>query len=341
MIRARTWGERWDVWQETNAPRVAKPAHKSKKNVTVRRPNPMRERVPFLASASSDLDEGFASESDAGSEATPRESPRKTIEDSLRSLVGYTPDNSGMSSELYPPPMRTSTPVHAQDFDWYGITSRSRAMTPTPPPYSESEANSTIISSPIKARVLDGMVTPKARQVLVSIDDELDAAIVREMERRADTFHRLGLLGRCWGAWSQSAAWIQRTTSQIDSVRDTILLRQSLAKWRTIHEFRLTQPGTADAHYAHKKQQEVIDRWLARLRDRRLEKLEQQYGVDRETDAKRRVWRTWRTKHVQIQTRRWEDDLKKREAVAVQHLNRNSLRRTFDVSCSTPGLADN
>lgn len=290
----------------------------------------IRSRVPFLASASSDLDEAFYEGSEAASEGVAeRESPRKAMAEGMRSLVGYTPAQSDADDSFEPyRPMRSATPVYAQDHGYFADALRETAVTPTPPPYSESEANSTVTSVIVPL----GPVTPalpRVRQLVA--EKHVDPAVLRELERRADAFDRLGLMGRCWGAWRQSAEWIYRTSKQIDSVRDTLLLQQSLNKWRAVHEYHLSRPGTADAHYEHKRKQEILDRWLVRLRDRRLEKLQQQYATSRDTQAARQAWKTWRTKLAKRRTKRWENDMRARETSVVQKFNDNRARKAFDV----------
>lgn len=321
MIRAPTWGERWDVWRSTHGIDLAPPPISP-------HPHPLRSRVPFLASASSDLDEGFAdSEAEQDSDVPLRESPRKAIH---RSLVGYTPVQSDTDVTL---PVRTSTPVSAQ-FNAYRERARSTTVTPTPPPYSESDTSQHTLQSPISGltpRARNRFVTPKPPVFDIP---ELDPTVVRQMEAQADAFYRLGLLGRCWGDWFQAAEWIMRTSARIDNVRDTILLRQMLQRWRAAHEYRLEQPGTADAHYIAGLQSKVVTRWLARLRQRRLEGTAINMERIKERKALHGAWVTWRARLVKRRTKRWEEDIRVREKEVVARFDGRQVAQMFDVRTS-------
>lgn len=323
MIRARTWGERWDVWRSTNGVDLVPPPVSPL-------PHPLRARVPFLASASSDLDEGFAdSEADAGSDMPGRESPRKAIH---RSLVGYTPVESDADVT---PPLRTSTPVQAQ-FSAYRERDRDRArgpsVTPIPPPYTESDISQPTLRSPISGltpRTRNRFMTP--RQIVYDIPD-LEPTVVRQMEAQADNFYRVGSLGRCWGMWFQATEWIMRTSARIDKVRDDILLRQTLQRWQAVHDYRLAQPGTADSHYAARVQSQAIGQWLARLRERRLETTAINMESVRERKVLHGAWVSWRTRLVKRRTKRWEEDIRERERAVVQRLDGRKVAQVFDVS---------
>lgn len=275
----------------------------------------MRARVPFLASASSDLDEGYADESDAGSDVPQRQSPRKAfVARGIRSLVGYTPAQSEVDEESFdvPVPIRTSTPVFSQ--------TPHRKTSPIPPTYSESELETS-------RSMTAGFSTPKPRRTA----RELNPAYAAELEAQADAFHRLGLLGRCFEVWLQSEDWIRRTTEQIDAVRDNLLLRETLTRWRDLHDAHLKLPGTADAHYAHRLQQQAIDQWLKKLRQKRLEAKEKQFIYAVEHVTTMRTWQTWRRKLVNRRTEIWAADLKRREAVAATKVREHALRGVFDV----------
>lgn len=342
MVRAATWGERWDVWRsmhdETRAAAVSAASSTSKP----RSMNPLKSRVPFLASASSDLDEGFADESGAESEAAVRESPRKNLRKTLetfraQSLVGYTPSNSGEedSLDLVGPPIRTSTPRKARkssgyhvydDFSKFLDTRRTSSLSPTPPTYEES-----VTYSPINPdRTLTA--TPKATDDVRYIHPRE----LRDLEFKADQFLRLGLMGRCFSTWYQSADWIWSTSNKIQEVRNMLLLRHHLHRWQEVLEVNLSRPATADAHYQMSSEKKVIEKWLnkarERRRDRRLQKTEQ--AVTRAIDhaASQAAWKLWREKLVKKQTKRWEKDLKRREKQALQQLRKTELERTFNVS---------
>ncbi len=322
MIRARTWGERWDVWRSNNGINLAPPPMSPKLH-------PLKARVPFLASASSDLDEGFGVESEQGSEvgATGRESPRKAMH---RSLVGFVPSEAGSDVT---PPLRTSTPVAAQ-FSAYRERTRGPA-TPTPPPYTESDVSQTTLGSPI------GGLTPRARnrfmpaKPAVDIPD-LDPTVVRQMEAQADAWYRITLLGRCCEWWFKASERILRINEQIDSVRATIELRKALQKWHAATEFRLEQPGTADAHYAARLQSQVVVQWLARLKERRVEARGAHVAQAKERKVLHSAWISWRARLVKRTTKRWEEDIRERERAFVQRRDTRLAAQLFDVSPSYP-----
>ncbi|CAK9782372.1 unnamed protein product [Cutaneotrichosporon oleaginosum] len=318
MIRARTWGERWDVWRANNGIDLAPPPLSPK-------PHPLRARVPFLASASSDLDEGFGAESEQGSEvaATGRESPRKVMH---RSLVGFLPSEAG--SDVMPPP-RTSTPVAAQFSAYHERT--NGLSTPPPPIYGESETSQMTPRSPM------GGLTPRARnrfmphkQIIYDVPD-IDPTVVRQMEAQADAWYRITLLGRCYEWWFKAAERIFRINVQIDSVRATIDLRKALQKWQAATQVRLEQPGTADAHYAAHLQGQVVAQWLARLKERRVESRGAYLAQSKERKLLHVSWISWRTRLVTRTTKRWEKDIRERERTFVQLRESRLAAQMFDT----------
>ncbi|BEI86925.1 hypothetical protein CcaverHIS002_0702710 [Cutaneotrichosporon cavernicola] len=316
MIRARTWGERWDVWRSNNGVSLAPPPVSP-------RPHPLRARLPFLASASSDLDEGFGADSEQGSEVgvTGRESPRKVMH---RSLVGFVPSEADGDVTL---PLRTSTPVAAQ-FSAYRERTRGPS-TPTPPPYPESDVSQTTLRSPT-----DG-ITPRARNrfmphlQVVDVPD-LDPTVVRQMEAQADAWYRITLLGRCCEWWFKAAERIIRINAQIDSVRTTINLRKALQKWQVATEFRLEQPGTADSHYAARLQSQVVRRWLTSLKERRVEARGAYMAKSKERQVVHGAWISWRAKLAKRTTKRWEEDIREREKASVQRRDARLAAQVFD-----------
>lgn len=349
MVRAATWGERWDVWRsmhdETRA--ASATAVSSAKSTTV---NPLKSRVPFLASASSDLDEGFADESGAESEVPVRESPRKSLKQTLDTfrgqiLVGYTPSNSGDddSLDLVGPPVRTSTPRKARksagfhihdDFGKLLDTRRGSSLSPTPPTYEES-----VTYSPVNPD-LTLTTTPKVPDSVPYIHP----SELRDLEFKADQFLRLGLMGRCFSTWYQSADWIWSTSNKIMEVRNMLLLRQHLRQWQDALEISLSRPATADAHFQMSTGKKVIEKWLGKARERRRDRrlLETEQAVTRAMDdaATRAAWKLWREKLIRKRTKRWEKDLKRREKLAVQQFRKIELERAFHVSRVRCVLAD-
>lgn len=230
VIRAGTWGEKWDVWRATNL-RQPVPGNRDRLSASPKLPNTsrlndVRSRVPFLAGASSDLDEAFGDTSySADGESVASSEPavgyphrldsrkrRSAIQMQAdekhhhsRSLVGYTPDPSldvsHLSLDLLP--ARTSTPVNAQ----------YRGFGPTPPPYSVSETPVTPSEqynlTEEDTILIEGLATPRASARDWEEQQLLEEEVIREMERRADQFRETGLLGRCFDVWVQANDWIQ------------------------------------------------------------------------------------------------------------------------------------
>lgn len=228
MIRAGTWGEKWDLWRATHIDPL-QPTRVTPKNLNVSRLADVRSRVPFLDGASSDLDDAFAEgetsysadgESVAESEPsvhrpTPRRSgtfitlrPNRTQSESddSRSLVGYTPDLSLDFSPLGLDlrPVRTSTPISAQ---YHTPHKYDAGVAITPPPYSASVAHYDLTED--DSLLIQGLTTPKARKRELEEDRILEEEVLREMERRADQFYKTGLMGRCFDVWAQANDWVQ------------------------------------------------------------------------------------------------------------------------------------
>ena len=223
VIRAGTWGEKWDLWRATHSISIDSTAY-SPKDI-IRGLEDVRSKVPFLAGASSDLDDAFGETSYSADESqyeytSPvkllRPSPRKAsgtfrrsnrVEqgDESRSLVGYTPDQSFDLSPLdLDLPARTSTPIYAQ--------ARRGLPTTTPPPYSVSiseDAQSFGYEQTEEGILIEGLSTPKARTRALDEERILEDEVIREMERRADQFYETGLVGRCFDVWAQAHDWVQ------------------------------------------------------------------------------------------------------------------------------------
>lgn len=193
VIRAPTWGERWDLWKATNTiqsrpqPRISP----SKARRVSTREATIKARVPFLASASSDLDDGFEGD---GESVQIRDSPRRILKgDKRKSLVGHSPSHSiDFDFVSLTAPIRTSTPVN-----------RGRGSPPLSP-YSVSDVSDGVDSETLG----DTQGTPRAGARQLE-REELDEDVMREMERRADEFFETGLRGRCWDVWAQASEWVQ------------------------------------------------------------------------------------------------------------------------------------
>lgn len=228
MIRAGTWGEKWDLWRATHLhPLDYKPL--SPKVPKTTRLADVRARVPFLAGASSDLDDAFAegetsysADGESAESRSPvrllRPSPRKAgyarqrrpfqaafDEEDSRSLVGYTPDQSLDFSPtgLGLRPIRTSTPL----FNNKAVVFES-TVSATPPPYSASVTENFDLTEE-DGLLIQGLSTPKAGVRQLEEERKLEEEVVREMERRADQFYETGLLGRCFDVWAQANDWVQ------------------------------------------------------------------------------------------------------------------------------------
>jgi protein SFI1 len=377
VIRAANWGERWDAFKRSRIESDAledvkyyeKSAVRSKatqntKNFVLQgisddlsrsRIAETRARVPFLASASSDLDEAFGDETyDGDAESIVgalRPSPRKSMGDKRirdsRSMVGYTPSQSldyGYDSISLNPPARTSTPINAQATKGglFGLDVKD----PPLPPYSVSDVSERIDNLSLKP---ESPSTPKAAPLSWEGYKE-DEDTLREMENRADEFYRTGLMGRCWDVWHESYDWVkvggvcsvlswyfrlisnQQTTGQIDTVRSTILLRQTLLKWKSEHDRILALPGTADAHHRSHLLSTKFDLWATKLKKRENARRLAAYLARKDSERLEQSWTKWRQDLVQRRTTRWERDMKQREKAFVKASSSRKLANTFDVS---------
>ena len=198
VIRAPTWGERWDLWKATNTISTRKHTSPRKVRESAIRPSSaaIKARLPFLASASSDLDEGFDGDGESVVNDVERPSPRKQLyQEHSKSIVGHSP----MSSVDYDfitldTPVRTSTPI------------RARAKSPPLPPYTESDLS--MASRPEDDH--DKASTPRARGQTIEMEEsDIDEDVIWEMEKRADEFYETGLRGRCWDVWAAASDWVQ------------------------------------------------------------------------------------------------------------------------------------
>ena len=105
----------------------------------------------------------------------------------------------------------------------------------------------------------------------------------------------------------------EETAQQIDSLRTRILLQQTLVKWRSTHQHFLNLPNTADAHRALHLQDQLLQKWLRRFRQKQLVNREYTY-VRSWADIKlKKAWRSWRMELVRKRTERWDRDMKGRE----------------------------
>ena len=329
VIRAPTWGERWDLWNATNTIQSRPQPHTSPRKTrrVSTREATIKARVPFLASASSDLDDGFEGD---GENVQIRDSPRRVIKGQGRkSLVGHSPSRSiDFDFASLTAPIRTSTPVN-----------RGRGSPPLPP-YSVSDDSEGVGLVTLD----DTQGSPRAGSRPLEVE-ELDADVIREMERRADEFFETGLRGRCWDVWAQASEWVQvsrlesarstlmnqRTTEQIDNVRSNILLRQTLARWRAVHVHNLTLPNTADAHRQIHLKKVVLGKWIARLKAADLAKRETVFVTRSKEEQLTRCWINWRNRLIKNRTQRWTRDMSAREKAFTASREERLASTALDV----------
>ncbi|KAK4689851.1 protein SFI1, partial [Tremellales sp. Uapishka_1] len=324
IIRAETYGEKWDIWRATNS--VASRRESSLDpsdlhSLTASRLASVKSRVPYLASASSNPDDGYAGGTtedensvEEGEESyvhQTRPSPRKYLGERVtsRSMVGYTPSQS-VEYDLLNLPARTSTPLYAQDYRTY-----HRGSTPTPPPYTVSDTSKSLDNT-----YLSDPGTPKPRRgswtedAIRHVPDKEE----REMDRRADLFFNQGLVvRRCLEMWINSARWIMETNRQIDETQakiDRQFALQTLQKWKALCERQLDRVNTADNHFkAH-----LVRRWIVATKVKNLETREKRVIAYQQANLKREVLRRWRVGFVRKRTREFEKDLKIREKTFIK-----------------------
>lgn len=356
VIRAPTWGEKWDLFQSTQAQAQAvddsfPPSSGTASPRSVRYANAGdrqvadKSRIPFLASASSDLDEGFEPSSDgrqvdgASLIGYPRPSPRKVLRkhaDRSRSLVGYTPSQSvdlAFDALSLNPPIRTSTPVYAQQPVSCGHqTGRS---SPGLPPYSVSDISQALDLSTSLMGDTEGPATPRLQHKMALTPDtaeKWDTKTTNDMESLAANFYRLGLLGRCLDVWVQSHQWLRSTTSHIDRVRETILLRQTMEKWRAGYDLQLALPATADRHFKLSRERRTLSLWLERTRVKGLDRTLAGWVNQKDQMDVRKTWKRWRVEVVRRRTERWQKEVGKKERGFVKKKRQSLAAEMFDVS---------
>ena len=205
VIRAPTWGEKWDLYKATLT--IASSPRKNRHARRTSADSRTRAKVPFLASASSDLDYGFQDGPDDETETEEDLSPMRSPQPRSH-LVGY-PATPSMDYDALTlsTPYRTSTPLNAREQSYSHI-----ATSPPLPPYSVSDLSESLIpdDSLSQRDREESLETPKGRYLDLEVDgggwtEEEE----EEMILRAETFYRTGLLGRCWDVWYQAHRWVQ------------------------------------------------------------------------------------------------------------------------------------
>ncbi len=126
----------------------------------------------------------------------------------------------------------------------------------------------------------------------------------------------------------------QETEKQIDSVRNRILLSQTLTKWHALHENVLDLPNTAEKHRDHHLQAQALQVWLRQLKDKRLTDRLSGFTRSREESEVTRSWRKWRMELIRRRMERWQRDMRAGEKQFVKEKAQVLLRKAFQVSFS-------
>lgn len=240
---------------------------------------------------------------------------------------------------------------------------------PTPPPYTESDASHSVsgIADGVHAinltaddiAMIDGLTAPRVRSRSIrdnrlievdrdsyasssetgsNLDSEMEEQrIIRkearnEMDRRAEEFYRTGVVGRCWDTWRQSHAWVNNTTRQIDTVRQAILLRQTVRKWQNRTIQVLEAPNTADGHRRAHLQNAVLKRWGEKLKEARLERKLSLWKMERNANQTHSIWLKWRGQRLHKDQQRYRAGLVKKEKRFVQDRDKQLLLDALGVS---------
>ncbi|OCF61161.1 hypothetical protein L486_00805 [Kwoniella mangroviensis CBS 10435] len=363
-IKGPTWADKWKIWKTNGSFRtnhsnsrssleeeedgdteehVVDDLHQDDHSFSQSQLPGLRARVPFLASASSDLDEGFA----------PRRERSRIHEkgghsrNGSRSLVGYTPDQSfngdNHTSDLlvFDPPIRTSTPIgRSPKYQQHSSTN--------PPAYSDSISVSNInqlvdqATEDFSALGL-GFVTPKSKDRPIyspEIPNEPERSWVdrineitegerKYMEKKADDYYNLGLMGRCWDMWFQTSEFYRVTYKNIPIARDNLLLRQVIEKWTKAARYQLSLPGTADQHRQLHLKLYVMRKWAERIKEKRLSLLESNWTAEQRSKEIFELFQVWKVGAERRRMERWKVDMAQRESRFVNDRNARLLRDSF------------
>ncbi|WVQ67115.1 uncharacterized protein L199_005310 [Kwoniella botswanensis] len=378
-IKGPTWADKWEIWKTNGSFR----ANHSNSQTSLEEEEDgdteeyevddlnqddhsfsqsqlpgLRARVPFLASASSDIDEGFApSNHEYQNEGVSfinqlRPSPRKELElskrrDRNRSL-GYTPDQSfngdNHTNDLldFDPPIRTSTPIgRSPKYQQHSSTN--------PPAYSDSisvsDTNQLVDQATEDFSALGlGFVTPRPKNkgtyspVILNeperswIDrvDEITEGKRKCMEKKADDYYNLGLMGRCWDMWFKTSEFYRVTYKNIPIARDNLLLRQVIEKWTKAARYQLSLPGTADQHRQLHLKLSVMRKWAERIKEKRLSLLESKWSAEQRLKEIFELFQVWKAGAERRRMERWKGDMAQRVSRFVNdrdtRIMRNSLK---------------
>lgn len=359
VLKASTWGDKWDLWKSTRLnqtlPSSASVSHinqedfgnkKSQKSFASSHLPEVRKRVPFLASASSDLDEGYTGGEE--SEASIRASPRTQL--AKKEIADYTPaetvDVTGEDLLSFDPPIRTSTPIFAQ-YPRSGY----------PPDYTASDVSQDLEQATEEFSTL-GLSTPKAqtKQTLQTVSwvdriDDLPLEMKRQMEQKADTFYMYGLTWRCWNMWFKTSEWYrvshlsfsfrgptditQITYKNIITARNNLLLRQMLERWHKSSRRLLSLPPIADRHREQHLKSATLKTWMTKLKERDLDRMEQRLTRRKEVERIRKALAHWKRKWDDRRTERWKKDMAERELGFIERRRENHILTVFQVRRGT------
>nr|XP_018260939.1 uncharacterized protein I303_06656 [Kwoniella dejecticola CBS 10117]OBR83097.1 hypothetical protein I303_06656 [Kwoniella dejecticola CBS 10117] len=358
VIKAATWGDKWSIWKasrsspstptfvhgpssstpETNTEYTLETTHSGTNPSFSNSQLPsLRARVPFLASASSDIDEGFAPSIDGHGHGHGGGSGHSR--NGSRSLVWYTPEQSfkldsyRSNQDLldFDPPMRTSTPVL-----------RSPRYTSTharldPPAYSVSDVSQALEGTTEDLSAL-GLTNPKGKcqspaiqqeQTWMDKLDEISESERRFMEKKGDDFYKLGLLGRCWDMWFKTSEFYRVTYKNIPIARNNLLLRQVVEKWTHATRHQLSLPGTADRHRQLHLKLTVLRKWTKRLKDRRLRSIEATWTEERRLIEVRELFNKWKDGAERRRTEKWKIEMAEKELALSQRRNNALMKRSL------------
>ncbi|OXB35472.1 hypothetical protein J007_04817 [Cryptococcus neoformans] len=337
VLKAPTWGDKWDLWKATRlnqtSPSRASVYRTTQEAISNRKSQQsfassqlpeVRKRVPFLASASSDLDEGYTGgeESDASIRASPR------IQLAKEGIEDYAPaetlDVTGEDLLSFDPPIRTSTPIFAQ-----------YPRSGNPPDYTASDVSQDFEQATEEFSTL-GLSTPKAqtKQTLQTISwvdriDDLSLEVKNQMEQKADAFYTYGLTWRCWNMWFKTSEWYRITYKNIITARNNLLLRQMLERWHKSSHRLLSLPPIADRHCGQHLKSATLKMWMTKLKERELDRMEQRLTRKKEVESIRKVLAHWKEKWEDKRTERWKKDMAERELGFIERRRKNQISAIF------------
>ncbi|WVO21178.1 uncharacterized protein IAS62_002484 [Cryptococcus decagattii] len=337
VIKAPTWGDKWDLWKGIRLNRTSPSSSsaslitqgdssnsKSQQYFASSQLPEVRRRVPFLASASSDLDEGYTGGEE--SESSIKASPRAKV--AKKGIANHTPaetvDVSGEDSLSFDPPIRTSTPVFAQ-----------YPRTGYPPDYTASDVSQDLEQTIEEFSAVD-LSTPTAqtKQTLqtvswVDLVDDLPLDAKSQMEQKADTFYAYGLTWRCWNMWFKTSEWYRITYKNIITARNNLLLRQMLERWHKSSCRLLSFPPIANRHRERHLKSATLKTWMTKLKERDLDRLEQQLTGRKEIKRIRKAFAHWKGKWDDKRTERWKKDMAERELGFIERRRKNQISAVF------------